>query len=66
MDGIKIKMKSDSQLIHDLRAPLAKAKTLVKLMKEGEPEELQEQLPTVLKYLEEIDQKLKELEHKSS
>ena len=54
-------MKDLSQIIHDLRAPLAKAKTLAKLMKEGEPEELQEQLPSLLKYLEEMDQQLKEL-----
>ena len=55
-------MKDQSQFLHNLRAPLAKAKTLAKLMKEGEPEELQEQLPVLLKYLEELDQRLKEWE----
>jgi hypothetical protein len=55
-------MKDLAKTLHDLRAPLAKAKTLAKLMKEGEPEELQEQLPSLLKYLEELDQKIKELE----
>lgn len=48
-----------AKLLHDLRAPLARAKTIAKLLKNA-PECAEELLPELLTALEELDQKLGE------
>ena len=52
-------MSDREQLLHDVRAPLAKAKTIAKLLLEGLDDE--ELLPTLLQSLEELDEILKKL-----
>lgn len=47
-----------ARLIHDLRAPLARARTLVKLLQAGEP--LDKYLPTLAETLAEMDQEFQQ------
>lgn len=51
---------SQEKLFHDLRAPLARAKTITKILLDENPED-EEYLPELLRSLEELDQKLSEL-----
>lgn len=54
-------MKKDlDSVIHDLRTPLAKAKTITKLLIE---ETENEYLPILLKSLEEIDEEISKLKN---
>lgn len=48
-----------AKLLHDLRAPLARAKTIAKLLKQA-PGSAEELVPELLDALEELDQKLSE------
>lgn len=47
------------RLVHDLRAPLARAKTLTKLALELPPAEAAAQLTAVLQALEELERRLR-------
>jgi signal transduction histidine kinase len=47
-----------AKAIHDLRAPLARAKTLVKLLAEAKPEEAPELLREIMKELNDLDRSL--------
>jgi len=51
-----------SRMLHDLRSPLARAKTVAKLLDEASPEERADYLRMLLSALEEMDQRMKALE----
>ncbi len=50
------------QLLHDLRAPLARALTYSKLLEEARPEESAELLPPLRKALEDLERLLRAAE----
>lgn len=51
-------MNELEKFLHDLQAPLARAKTLAHLAQDSEGEELRETLRDLLKALEKLDQKI--------
>ena len=51
-------MKDLEGFLHDLRAPLARAKTLAHLAQDAEGEELRETLRDLLVALEKLDEKI--------
>jgi hypothetical protein len=53
----------NEKIVHDLRAPLARAKTITKLLLKKNQEE--EWLPELLAALEELDKKISELSSSS-
>ena len=46
------------RLLHDLRSPLARAKTLTKLLKDASPQEKEECVRLLLSALEEMDERI--------
>ena len=54
-------MKDLPQLAHDLRAPLARAKTLAKLLREASEQERPELQKLLLQALDDLDKKIGEL-----
>ena len=54
--------KELARLIHDLRSPLARAKTVAKLLDEATPGERADYICMLLAALEEMDQRMKALE----
>lgn len=54
-------MKDLAQLAHDLRSPLARAKTLAKLLSEASETERDELQKMLLSALEDLDKKIGEL-----
>jgi signal transduction histidine kinase len=53
------------RIIHDLRSPLARAKTLAKLLQEASPGEREECLRLLLEALEELEERLSEIQSSS-
>lgn len=51
-------MSDLSLLLHDLRSPLARAKTFAKLLRDATPEEREECIRLLLAALDELDQRL--------
>ncbi len=54
-------MKTDARLLHDLRAPLARAQTYAKLLAEDQPRDAS-LLEELLRALEELDRLLRNAE----
>lgn len=52
---------SSEKIFHDLRTPLARAKTITKILLDDHPND-KEYLPELLNSLEELDRELKKLE----
>ncbi len=54
-------MKPLPSLVHDLRSPLARAKTVAKLLQDASPKEREDYLRLLLEALEEMDKRLEEV-----
>lgn len=51
-------MSEIASVLHDLRSPLARARTLAKLLREATPQEREEYLKLLLSALDELDSRL--------
>jgi len=58
-------MSLPENLLHDLRSPLARAKTVAKLLAEASPEERVEYIRMLLDDLEELDRRIDSLQASS-
>jgi nitrogen-specific signal transduction histidine kinase len=54
------------QLAHDLRSPIARARTMAHLMKDATPEELEEYRQMLIESLEDIERLIKVLDRAPS
>lgn len=52
----------DARFLHDLRSPLARAKTYAKLLEDAAPEEAPELLQQLRRALDDLDKLLREAE----
>jgi signal transduction histidine kinase len=52
-------VKDRAKLLHDLRAPLARAQTYAKLLEDAKPEEAAELLPQLQRALDDLEKLLR-------